>query len=341
MLTEETGSLPDPISWLAAVLRGECPVWPFGCELADIERVMKVAQAEGVNGLLLAGLSRYVDPGALPATLLSALHRRIQRESAVEISREIELERVFKILAQAGLSPLIMKGTALAYTLYSAPHLRSRCDTDLLFPDRASADQAWTVLQQTGYRRSNAVSGEFISQEFACYRTDGLKCELRAQFRTVKIRHYVSLISPHPTLWQSNRLIWLYDIHLLAGHFTPADWAIYADTAIRLGLSSICLDGLLITQRRFSTVIPEGIMDALRSGASTDWLTPGLLASKAGNLYAGFRALPDWRSRMRLLRESLFPDARYMLEKYQNAHSWRFPLLYLQRIFTGILKQIR
>jgi hypothetical protein len=105
-----TDSLQDPIPWLAALLRGESPAWPFGRDPADIERVMKVAQAEGVNGLLLAGLSRYFDPGALPSTLISALHRRIQRESAVEFSREIELERVLNLLAQAGLNPLIMKG---------------------------------------------------------------------------------------------------------------------------------------------------------------------------------------------------------------------------------------
>lgn len=222
------------------------------------------------------------------------------------------------------------------------------------------------------------MSGEFISQEFACYRTDDLKIshtldihwklnnspvfadklkfpELAAEAQPVPaLSPYARALGPihalllagmhrcaHAYEGQSNRLIWLYDIHLLACRFTPADWASYTDTANRLGLSSICLDGLLITQRRFSTAIPEHIVDNLRTAAASAWLTPALLASNAGNLYAGFRALPNWRSRMSLLREYLFPDARYMLEKYQTAQRWRLPLLYLHRICTRILKLIR
>jgi len=106
-----------------------------------------------VTGLLLAGLSRHADPSGVPPALVPALQHCIRHESAVELSREIELEHVLSLLAQAGLNPLIIKGTALAYTLYDAPHLRSRCDTDLLFPDRASAEQAWKVLERMGYHR--------------------------------------------------------------------------------------------------------------------------------------------------------------------------------------------
>ena len=46
---------------------------------------------------------------------------------------------------------LLLKGAALAYTLYPEPHLRERCDTDLLLPSREDAERAGRVLQTLSY----------------------------------------------------------------------------------------------------------------------------------------------------------------------------------------------
>ena len=330
-----------------------------------------------MTGLLLAGLSRHADPSGVPPALVPALQHCIRHESAVELSREIELEHVLSLLAQAGLNPLIIKGTALAYTLYDAPHLRSRCDTDLLFPDRASAEQAWKVLERMGYHRP-AMRGEFISHEFGCHRTDRLKVghvlDIHWKFSNSPIfantltfqelaaaAEHIPALSPHarglgPAHAMllacmhriahikggvGNRLIWLYDIHLLTGRFTPADWAQFANTATRFGLCGICLDGLMITQCQFSTAIPRHSVDTLRTGSASEWLTPKLVANDIGQLYADIRSLPTWQGRMLLLRDKLFPDADYMMEQYQTTHAWRLPLLYLHRLFNEILKRIR
>jgi len=50
------------------------------------------------------------------------------------MARVVELREVLAALAGAGLPVLLLKGAALAYTLYPEPHLRDRSDTDLLFP---------------------------------------------------------------------------------------------------------------------------------------------------------------------------------------------------------------
>jgi hypothetical protein len=370
--------MQDPRPWLAAVLRDESPPWPGGTDPEDSDHVLTVAQVEGVQGLLLAGLSRYADPSRFPPSLLPALQRLNRRESAAELGREIELERVLGLLADADLTPLLMKGTALAYTLYPAPHLRSRCDTDLLFPDRAAAERAWPVLQAIGYQRPYTLSGQFISHEFGCYRIDALPvshtldihwkmsnfsffAEVQTYAELAAAAQPVPSLGPqaralgevhalllaclhrlgHASTGQGNRLIWLYDIHLLAGHLTTSQWAFFVDIATRRGLSSLCLDGLLTAQCRLATELPTAVVTALSAAAASDWLTPRLLTSKVGRWFAVFRSLPNVRSRLIWLREVLFPDPHYMLMHYQTRLPRCLPLRYLLRIVTGTLKLFR
>ena len=67
--------------------------------------------------------------------------------------RAAELRAVLEALARQGLPVLLLKGAALAYTLYPEPHLRNRCDADLLLPSRDEAECAGRVLQTLGYQQ--------------------------------------------------------------------------------------------------------------------------------------------------------------------------------------------
>jgi Uncharacterised nucleotidyltransferase len=158
-------------AWLNRVLCGHVDGWSFGDDGAGIQHVIEAAREEGIAALCF---ERVLGRDDLPEGFVARLRRFTRQQAALEIAREFELLRVLALFSDAGLHPLLIKGTALAYTLYSAPHLRSRCDTDLLFADQGSADRAWTLTERLGYRRGNAVEGEFISQEYAAYRTDAL-----------------------------------------------------------------------------------------------------------------------------------------------------------------------
>ena len=78
-------------------------------------------------------------------------------------------------LAKIGLQPLVLKGAAYAQTLYPEAHLRPRCDTDLLFPDRESAQKAWMHLEEEGYVRiANVVEGRYVSRQQTCVKPGGV-----------------------------------------------------------------------------------------------------------------------------------------------------------------------
>ncbi|MEA2116090.1 MAG: nucleotidyltransferase family protein [Thermodesulfobacteriota bacterium] len=188
---------------------------------------------------------------------------------------------------------LLIKGAPLSYTLYPEPSFRPRCDTDLLFPDRASAEKGWSIVQERGYQRPNAVSGEIISHEFSCCKTgpasighnldlhwrlsnnqlfarlfdfdelahSAVKVPQLNNADTLGPEHALLLACvhriQHKTEQQENRLIWLYDIHLLCRSFSPAMWQQFLAAAQKKQLCSICLDGLRSAMIFPGTSVPE------------------------------------------------------------------------------------
>ena len=151
---------PDSVkAWLAAVVRGAEP----GAMPPNEAGLLDAAQAEGVLALCHHQLRRSPTWTAYSETLREAMTRHAYQAVAVELMRAAELRDVLAALAQADLPVLLLKGAALAYTLYPEPHLRDRCDTDLLLPSREEAEQAWRVLQTLGYQRPNAVPGDLLS----------------------------------------------------------------------------------------------------------------------------------------------------------------------------------
>ena len=78
-----------------------------------------------------------------------------------------ELARVLAELEAAGVKVLLVKGAALASSLYPEPSLRPRIDTDLLVPQE-SFDAADRVLRDAGYHAAPAVTtGDFVSHQVA------------------------------------------------------------------------------------------------------------------------------------------------------------------------------
>ena len=112
---------PDPVrAWLAALLRDEDPG-----PMPDEAVLLDTARAEGVLALCHDRLRRSPAWEQYPETLRAALTRHAYQEVAVEMMRAAELREVLEALAQQGLPVLLLKGAALAYTLYPEPHLRT------------------------------------------------------------------------------------------------------------------------------------------------------------------------------------------------------------------------
>ncbi len=70
--------------------------------------------------------------------------------------------------------------------------------------------------------------------------------------------------------YSGDRLIWLYDIHLLAQSFPQPDWDEVVNMAQAKGLCAICLEGLARARTAFHTTPPESVLAALGRTGQTE-----------------------------------------------------------------------
>jgi hypothetical protein len=140
---------------------------------------------------------------------------------------------------------------------------------------------------------------------------------------------------------QQNRLIWLYDIHLLAEQLSDEEWRAFMNLAQSRQLSGICLDGLETTQAYLATRLPDYILTALRESAKGEKTGIEMGASRIKMELSNLRAIPDMKGRVSLIRERLFPDTNYMLTKYNTSNRGLLPYLYLRRFMEGTAKLFR
>jgi hypothetical protein len=135
-----------------------------------------------------------------------------------------------------------------------------------------------------------------------------------------------------------NRLIWLYDIHLLARSFTPIHWQELASAATEKGLCATTLDGIERATACFFTTCPDYVRLALSKAGEPAAIYLG--ASALRQLWFDFLAIDAPIDRLRFARQLVFPPAAYMREKYVEASPSWLPLLYARRAAAGFIKRL-
>lgn len=138
-----------------------------------------------------------------------------------------------------------------------------------------------------------------------------------------------------------DRLIWLYDLHLLAGALSPGEWDGLVERAHEKGLAATCHDGLARTAELLGTALPAGLLEALARGRRPEPAHAYLQASAARQEYLNFRALAGLGPRLRFLRELAFPPAAYMRARYGHVRPGWLPWLYARRLVRGSARRLR
>ena len=358
---------------LVAALRGEAVPWPADADPGFESAVFEAATDHGV-AVLLASAAAVT---SWPPRLQSAFRDARRLAAAGEAIQRQDLIRLLAAFGQAEVRCLPLKGAPLAYTHYPQPWLRSRFDTDLLIDpsDRGRAD---AVLRALGYVSSTQVSGRLVSHQLQYQRGDryGLTDtvdlhwkvtnphlfadamtfdELTASSRALPQLgdharvpsnvHALILACVHRVAHHQNsdRLIWLYDIHVLAGAMTPGERAEFLALARVKRLRSICACGLGRAQSRFGTEHPARWLDHLQTGRHDEieptaaFLEQGL--RRIDILLSDLRAVGGWTRKIRLLREHLFPPPAFIRSRYGSDTPLLFA--YVNRILGGVGKWFR
>jgi hypothetical protein len=360
-------SLPDAI---VAALRGEAAAWPGE---HSIDTVFDACVSHDVVGLLHHRLQSASAGADWPPAFHDRVTAHARTEAAVDLARRSELIGVLDALASAGVQPILFKGAALAYDIYASPIARPRNDTDLLVP-RAHVDAVRAALAGVGYAPTPYLEGELVFRQFELQKIDAFGVShaldvhwnvstqtlfanafsyeelladaigvpaLGPQARTVSRVHALLIACIHPVMHHRNevRLIWTSDIHLLASRLSAEMWRAVTRLAIAKQMATIVAHGLALAQAQWHTPVPEGVLAQLATASDE----PSARYLEAGRgwrheLVDNVAYLPTWRSRLRLIREILFPTPTYIARTYRVEGvlaTVLLPALYVRRLVVG------
>jgi hypothetical protein len=362
------------IDGLAALLNGASVPWTaLGVTPAGF---LGACNEAGLTGLVHQVLSQDSGSRDWPEEVREDVARQARIDAAQELLRQQEGISTLDELASAGVMPILLKGTSLAYSVYAAPSFRPRVDTDLLIRCE-QVDQARRVMTGLGFNAAVNSGGERLFAQFQFWKQDrhGVehvfdfhwKISTQSMFADVLTYdelvaaavgvpalgrhalgasplHALLLACIHPAMHHRNadHLLWMYDIHLLASRLSDAQFDRLAEVAVAKQVAAICAHELARARSRFSFRVPPRVMARLaaRTGEpSAAYLRPG--RQWIHELISNMQGLPRWRDRLGLLREVVLPSPCYMLTRYGIAAtaSRSAPLLsglYLHRILRGI-----
>jgi hypothetical protein len=365
---------PPPIDVLAALLRGE-HVQLGGCGLSGAALVEACVREE-LTGLVYEQLSGAPGRYDWPTGVQEELARQARTDAAQECVRQQEIIAAIDGLTSKGVHPVLLKGTALAYSAYATPCARPRSDTDL-FIRRDEVDTARRAMGSLGYTEPPFCDGELLFCQFHVARQDRFGVDhafdfhwkistqpvfadlltyadlcadavpvpaLGAHARAAGPLHALLIACIHPAMHHRNveRLLWVYDVHLLAGRLSEAEWDRFAELALARNVAAVSAEGLARARARLRTRFPDRVIARLsepgHAEPSAAYLRPG--RRWTDEVVSSIGGLPRWRDRFRLLGEILFPSPRYMRTAYglDRTATPLLPALYAHRILKGAWK---
>ena len=145
----------------------------------------------------------------------------------------------------------------------------------------------------------------------------------------------------HPS---EDRLIWLYDIHLLAESLMAAGLQQVARAAADKNVCGVVGAGLAAARKVFHTALPGELLDDLegRSLVAEEESRSFIDGqTKMGVLWSDLRIVPRWHDRLRLLGQHVFPSSAYMLRRYEAHSRAILPALYTHRLLTGAWRWLK
>ncbi len=344
--------------------------WSEFVDDASLDAFIEFTTHHGVTALVAYYL-RDVDASSDVVTALKQkLHDSALNDAAYDLFRTNQLHVVLSACREQGIVPLVLKGAAMAQTHYPSPELRARSDADI-FIAMGDIRRIQAVMQAQGY----AVSGSiYKSHQFSCGRvTDSvLRMTFDVHWRISNSPLFARSITYEDAMAQSiaidadgnrglspvhalllacmhragneehdaDRLIWLYDLHLLIAGMDAHEQLEFAGLAVETGVEDVCLQGIASSAECFQTTLNRQAMELLSASSGITDDAKHKNSSYLSLMLDDLKYLTSWRDRFGLLRELLLPSAGELLRKYQKRSALWLPWLYVRYLVGGMVKRV-
>jgi hypothetical protein len=310
-----------------------------------------VFNAQNLHGLEVDKESQtYLRSAYLQEDLRNKIVRRICRDILILLEKE-------------GIPTIVLKGTALAETVYDNPVLRHCHDIDLLIRDQ-DMSRAVSLLPSIQFKETNPKA-EPGSDDCKLEHESGLPLELHTGLFELpyynelvgevweRSRNHVvagvqtKILAPADNLihvcghafYQSRResLRWVGDAWLIIDRHRDLDWDLVFDCADRSHLALPLSVTLAYLAEELNAPIPANFLDRLFAAASKSSAIErelalfGARSAPQGSLVALFRKMRDWRGRAFMIQWLLFPSPTYLLLAESVHRSWLLPFHYIYR----------
>jgi len=338
----DTADLPRFPARFADAIRGAAP-WPDDATPAETHAI----EEHGMVPLVYrwSGIRALREP-ALRAAGLESVQAGVLRE----------------VLAALPVRPLVTKGTALAYSIYPSPDLRPRTDVDLLIDER-DLETVRAGFASIGFRETVSVIRQHMFYRVDANRimqsydvhldiTNNATTAGVLQYAELRDRatHIPTLGALAPSLEDAllyacvhrvvhhhdvDRLIWLYDVHLL---YDAVDRDVFWGRAAERRVVTICRHSIALAREWFGG--ETGDMPApVDNEPSAVFLDHD--RTRAALLAGDLAALSSWRERLQVLRTLAFPPVEYMEQAFEVRSRALLPVLYVWRGVRGVGRLFR
>jgi hypothetical protein len=335
----DTTELPRFPARFAAAIRGGA-AWPSGAAADEIRAI----EAHGMLPLVYrwSGIAELRE-GAIRAAGLELVQTGVLRE----------------VLAALPVTPLVTKGTALAYAIYPSPDLRPRSDVDLLIDER-DLEAVRAAFASIGFRETVSVIRQHMFTRVDANRimqSYDVHLDITNNATTAGVLQYAelrdramrvpALEALAPSLEDAllyacvhrvvhhhdvDRLIWLYDIHLL---YDAVDREVFWKRVAERRVITICHHSIALAREWFGGETEEMPLPA-KDEPSAVFLDHD--RTRAALLAGDLASLPSWRQRFNVLTTLVFPPAAYMEQAFGVRSRALLPLFYVWRGLRGVAR---
>lgn len=286
-----------------------------------------------------------------------------------------ELTKILNKLAVVGVDTIVLKGAALADIVYGDIAARPMSDLDLLIHQN-DLSITRQVLAELGYRRTGVDMQVGFTEEFRneeiFYKGGLVETYIDLHWRLIAPVYYqrtfdkdwfwetslptkinqipamvlgleaqIVYLCAHLMLHHGGEsLLWLYDIAKVIDFYQKEiDWKKVINQTKKYDLVLSVKQILIQLADDWKIQIPANFVDELRSlQPSRDEVRTYIWQHQtmALRLFDDVAGAKDWRQRLRMVWDTLFPTFEYMQHRYRISHRLLVPFYYPYRWLRGL-----
>lgn len=257
-----------------------------------------------------------------------------------------QTKALLDLLADAGLDVLLLKGLPVGMLFYPESHLRQRVDLDVYFP-RSQEPGLREVLTKAGYALDWHDRNPVTSHQFtATAPPPTMRPVVFDMHRCISNRAVFSQLMPFELLWKHRqpipdlhpgayapathhlllhacihrlahgrgrdheRLIWLYDLHLLLRALTPAATARFVKESLAMKVGTVCAEALKESRDVLGSPVSDELLEELSRKRDREPSAKLLHAGRLPWLWSDFKGQARAMDKVNFIKETVLNQVR-------------------------------